>query len=221
MATHPRLRERAERDHELVAFREPLEGTADDLAADALPLTGLRHLGVREDHTVTCGSPLHVAEHGTSVVDQVEASVAGVDQPGIVEQVRDGGSLAARIGQDVGMGWLRRLRAARSELRVLAAAIRHERTPWPAKLLAVLVVAYAVSPIDLIPDPIPVLGLLDDAVLLPLGVLLVRRLVPADVLEECRHRPPVETSRTLRRVGLVLVVAAWIGTVALVWWLAT
>lgn len=119
------------------------------------------------------------------------------------------------------MGWLRRLRSARRELRVLAAAIRHDRTPWPAKVLAVLVVAYAVSPIDLIPDPIPVLGLLDDAVLLPLGIMLVRRLVPPDVLEECRQRPTTSTRATLRWAGAAIVLGAWLGAVALAWWLIT
>jgi uncharacterized membrane protein YkvA (DUF1232 family) len=67
-------------------------------------------------------------------------------------------------------------------------ACRDSRTPWYAKLVVGLVVAYALSPIDLIPDPIPVLGYLDDLILLPLGILLSRKLIPADVMEHCRRQ---------------------------------
>ena len=67
-------------------------------------------------------------------------------------------------------------------------AMRHPRTPLAAKVIAAIVVAYAVSPIDLIPDFIPVLGLLDDLVLLPLGIWLCLKLLPADVMAECREK---------------------------------
>lgn len=64
---------------------------------------------------------------------------------------------------------------------------RHPQTPWLPKVVAMVVVAYALSPIDLIPDFIPILGYLDDVILLPLGIWLVIKLMPADVLEECRR----------------------------------
>lgn len=67
-------------------------------------------------------------------------------------------------------------------------ASKDSRTPWYARLLAVVVVAYAFSPIDLIPDFIPVLGYLDDLILVPLGLWLVIKLIPAQVLAECRER---------------------------------
>ena len=77
-------------------------------------------------------------------------------------------------------------RAARRELGALALAARDPRVPWYAKTLALAVVAYALSPIDLIPDFIPVLGLLDDLILVPLGILLVVRLVPPGIMAEHR-----------------------------------
>jgi len=67
-------------------------------------------------------------------------------------------------------------------------AARHPGTPWYAKAMAFLVAAYALSPIDLIPDFIPILGYLDDMVLLPLGIWLTVRMVPNTVLQECRER---------------------------------
>jgi uncharacterized membrane protein YkvA (DUF1232 family) len=69
---------------------------------------------------------------------------------------------------------------------VLALAARDPRTPWYAKALAVAIVAYVLSPIDLIPDFIPVIGWLDDLVLVPLGLLLVIRLIPKPLLQEFR-----------------------------------
>lgn len=81
--------------------------------------------------------------------------------------------------------WARRIK--RDALTVWFCA-RHPETPLAAKLLAILLAAYAFSPIDLIPDFIPVLGLLDEAILLPLGIALCIRLVPAPVLTECRQR---------------------------------
>ena len=89
-------------------------------------------------------------------------------------------------------GWARALKA---EIAVLAAAVRDPRTPWYAKLLGVIIVAYAVSPIDLIPDFIPVLGLLDDLLLLPLGIWAVRRMIPAEVMAE--HRASVAAGARL------------------------
>src|SRR5678816_2034785 len=82
--------------------------------------------------------------------------------------------------------WKDRIRELKHELAALALAMRRPDVPWYAKALGVVVIAYALSPIDLIPDFIPVLGLLDDLVLVPLGILAVRALVPAGVLAECR-----------------------------------
>ncbi|HEY7834942.1 MAG TPA: DUF1232 domain-containing protein, partial [Ktedonobacterales bacterium] len=99
---------------------------------------------------------------------------------------------------------------------------RDPRTPWYARAVAVCVAAYAFSPLDLIPDFIPVLGLLDDLVLLPLGIALAIRLIPPPVLADCRAR--AEQRLTERRpvnwfvVGLI--VAVWVSVAALGVWLA-
>src|SRR5438477_13097838 len=85
--------------------------------------------------------------------------------------------------------WKQRAQQLKIEVYALYLAYRDPRVPWYARAFAACVVAYAFSPIDLIPDPIPVLGYLDDLVLVPLGVVLARRMIPPDVLAECRARP--------------------------------
>ncbi|MDP2838786.1 MAG: YkvA family protein, partial [Syntrophales bacterium] len=100
-------------------------------------------------------------------------------------------------------------------------ACRHPRVSWYAKLLALIVVAYALSPIDLIPDFIPVLGYLDDLILIPLGLMLVIRLIPADVLAECRQKAEEIVGRAARlgKIAAVVIVAIWLLTAAIVIWL--
>lgn len=120
------------------------------------------------------------------------------------------------------MAWLaglrQRARALKHQTHVLYLAARHPGTPWYAKLLVAGIVAYAFSPIDLIPDFIPVLGLLDDLVLIPLGIWLAIRLVPADVLAECRARVQERRKRVSRAAGAIIV-AIWLGLAALgLWW---
>lgn len=80
----------------------------------------------------------------------------------------------------------RKANELKKSITTLSVALRHKRTPWYAKVVLLLVVSYALSPIDLIPDFIPVLGLLDDLLLLPLGFALGIRLIPKDVWEECK-----------------------------------
>ena len=84
--------------------------------------------------------------------------------------------------------WRKRARQLKTQTYALYLAYRDPQVPWYAKLLAACVVAYALSPIDLIPDFIPVLGYLDDLVLVPLGIVLAIRLIPPDVYAECRLR---------------------------------
>jgi uncharacterized membrane protein YkvA (DUF1232 family) len=95
--------------------------------------------------------------------------------------------------------WRARLESLRADTRALYLAVRDPRVPWYAKALAGLVTAYALSPIDLIPDFIPILGHLDDLVLVPLGIALTVRLIPGPVWAECRararqDRPPDSTA---------------------------
>jgi uncharacterized membrane protein YkvA (DUF1232 family) len=84
--------------------------------------------------------------------------------------------------------WKQRVGQWKREAVVLYHACRDPRTPWYAKALGVAVIAYALSPIDLIPDFIPVLGCIDDLVLVPLGLLAVRAMIPKEVLAEYRAR---------------------------------
>jgi uncharacterized membrane protein YkvA (DUF1232 family) len=82
--------------------------------------------------------------------------------------------------------WKARVRVLKIEIIALLLASRDPQVPWQAKLVVALVVAYAASPIDLIPDFIPVLGYLDDLVILPLGILLALKMIPEDVMKRCR-----------------------------------
>jgi uncharacterized membrane protein YkvA (DUF1232 family) len=105
------------------------------------------------------------------------------------------------------------------EVATLSLACRDPRTPWYAKALAAGLVAYALSPVDLIPDVVPVLGVLDDLVVIPLGVLVVRRLIPAPVLAECRARAQAMTEQPVSRAGAAVVVGVWLLAAALVGWI--
>jgi membrane protein DedA with SNARE-associated domain len=112
-----------------------------------------------------------------------------------------GGRLGARVRE-----WAQ---ALRRDVHAIYLASRDERVPWYAKGLALLIAAYAVSPIDLIPDFIPVLGHLDDVILVPLGVLLACRLIPAEVLDEHRRAARASAARpTDWRIG-ALFIAIW------------
>jgi uncharacterized membrane protein YkvA (DUF1232 family) len=110
--------------------------------------------------------------------------------------------------------WRERARALTREISALGYAARDPRVPWYAKAVAVCVVACALSPIDLVPDPIPVLGYLDDLVLLPLGVALVLKLIPPEVLEDCRRRAEVRQTRPVSWTAAVVVVLIWIALAA-------
>lgn len=97
-------------------------------------------------------------------------------------------------------------------------AARHPRTPWYAKALAACVVAYALSPLDLIPDFIPVLGYLDDLLLIPIGVWLALMLIPSDVMAECRARAEQMDTRPVSNIGALVIVAIWVAVAVLAGW---
>lgn len=114
------------------------------------------------------------------------------------------------------LGRLRRRAAAlRDEVEVLALAARDPRTGLLPKIVVGLVVAYVLSPIDPIPDFIPVLGLLDELVVVPIGVALAIRLTPPAVLADARTRHAAG-ERSVTRAGVVLVVGLWVASVAAV-----
>jgi uncharacterized membrane protein YkvA (DUF1232 family) len=110
-------------------------------------------------------------------------------------------------------------RAIKRDVHALWLAARDPRTPWYAKALALGIAAYALSPIDLIPDFIPVLGYLDDAILLPLAIMLAVRLVPAEVMAEHREAAGRAQGNPVSRVGGAFIIALWLLAVAMVtWW---
>ncbi len=115
-----------------------------------------------------------------------------------------------------------RAAAFKSDTYALYLVARDPRTPWYAKVLAAAVVAYAFSPIDLIPDFIPVLGYLDDLILVPAGIALAVKLVPDNVLAECRTRAKnaEESGQPVRRLAGAIIIVIWlIGAALIVSWI--
>lgn len=97
--------------------------------------------------------------------------------------------------------------------------LRHPDTPLWSKAVAAVVVAYALSPIDLIPDAIPVLGLLDDLLLVPLGVALALSLLPRPLIAEARREAAALSERPVSRAGTAMVVSLWLlALLAALWW---
>ena len=117
--------------------------------------------------------------------------------------------------------WKQRARQLSAQTYVLYLAYRHPRTPWYAKVFAALIVGYVFSPIDPIPDFIPGVGLLDEMVVVPIGVLIAAKMIPRDVMEECREkaRAVAEGEKPVSRIATV-VVAVWLVCVALAVFLA-
>jgi len=111
-------------------------------------------------------------------------------------------------------------RTLKRDVHALYLAARDSRTPWYAKAFALAIAAYALSPIDLIPDFIPVLGYLDEVILLPLAILLAVKLVPPNVIAEHRAAAITAEGRPISRAGAAFIVAIWVlAAVALLWWL--
>ena len=106
--------------------------------------------------------------------------------------------------------WKARAKALKTEIHALMIASRDPRTPLAAKVLALLVLAYALSPIDLIPDFIPVLGYLDDLILLPLGIALTIRLIPLEVMDEARQTATKAQGRALGWMGAAAITLVWL-----------
>ncbi len=108
--------------------------------------------------------------------------------------------------------WKQRARQLQTETYALYLAYKDPRTPWYARLFAALVVGYAFSPIDLIPDFIPVLGYLDDLILVPLGAALVLRMIPPDVLAESRDKASelMSAGKPTNWAAAAVIIALWL-----------
>jgi uncharacterized membrane protein YkvA (DUF1232 family) len=112
-------------------------------------------------------------------------------------------------------------RTVKRDVHALYLAARDPRVPWYAKLAAVAVAAYALSPIDLIPDFIPVIGYLDDVVIVPAGILLAVKLIPAELMSEFRDAAAsAEGERALGKRGAAIIVVLWVvGLLGTAFWL--
>jgi uncharacterized membrane protein YkvA (DUF1232 family) len=111
----------------------------------------------------------------------------------------------------------RRTKALKAETFALYLAARHPQTPWYAKVLVAGIVAYAFSPIDLIPDFVPVLGYVDDLILIPIGIAFALKLIPPEVMTECRARAAeaLNSGKPVSRIAAAVIIAIWIILAAL------
>jgi uncharacterized membrane protein YkvA (DUF1232 family) len=110
-------------------------------------------------------------------------------------------------------------RLVKRDIHAIYLCSRDPRVPWHAKALAIFVAAYALSPIDLIPDFVPVLGYLDDVILVPVGIWLVVRLIPAHVMAEYRELAAAAHDKPVSRTAAAVIVAIWIASALLGGWL--
>ena len=109
-----------------------------------------------------------------------------------------------------------RARALKQEAFAVYLAAKDSRTPWYAKAVAFITIAYALSPIDLIPDFIPILGYLDDLLIVPAGIALAIRLIPAEVLEDARETVATQgVGRSVGYIGAAIIIIIWI--LAIIW----
>jgi uncharacterized membrane protein YkvA (DUF1232 family) len=111
--------------------------------------------------------------------------------------------------------WARRIKR---DVLALWMAARDTRTPWTAKAVAAAVAAYALSPIDLIPDFVPILGYLDDLLIVPLGIMLAVRLLPAELMARFRAEADLLAKGPSSRAGLAFVIIVWVAFAALIIW---
>jgi uncharacterized membrane protein YkvA (DUF1232 family) len=114
----------------------------------------------------------------------------------------------------IGKSWREQARKLKQDVVAIALATRDPRVPWYAKALGACIIAYALSPIDLIPDFVPVVGYLDDLVLVPLGLLLMLRLIPAPVMAEHRAAAAEIAQRPVSYAGAAAIVVIWLAVLA-------
>lgn len=117
--------------------------------------------------------------------------------------------------------WKQRVKQLKKETYAIYLACKDPRVPWYARVFAGFVVAYAFSPIDLIPDAIPILGYLDDLILVPLGIILVLKMIPPDVLAECRTQAEAAMNEAKPRnwiaAGAIVTIWLLLGILTVVW----
>ncbi len=110
--------------------------------------------------------------------------------------------------------WRTKAKGLKSEIHALYLASRDPRTPWYAKALVAFIIGYALSPIDLIPDFIPLVGYLDDLVIVPAGIALLVRMIPNGVLQECREKAQSEPiSIRKNRIAGTIIILIWLSLI--------
>jgi uncharacterized membrane protein YkvA (DUF1232 family) len=120
-----------------------------------------------------------------------------------------------------GATWKEKARALKRETYAVYLACRDPRVPWYGRVLAACIVAYAFSPIDLIPDYVPILGYLDDLILIPLGIAVVLKTIPPEVMVECREKAAIAMAggKPKNWIAAAIIVAIWILLAAGAVWL--
>ena len=117
--------------------------------------------------------------------------------------------------------WKQRVKQLKKETYAIYLACKDPRVPWYARVFAGFVVAYAFSPIDLIPDAIPILGYLDDLILVPLGIILVLKMIPPNVLVDCRAQAEAAMNEAKPRnwiaAGAIVTIWLLLGILTVVW----
>src|ERR1700726_4927763 len=115
--------------------------------------------------------------------------------------------------------WKERARNLKRDVVAIALAVRDPRVPWYAKAVGACVIAYALSPIDLIPDFVPVLGYLDDVIIVPLGILIVVKLIPPEIIAEHRALAAAAQGRPVSHTAAIVIVVVWAASTVVVAWL--
>ena len=129
---------------------------------------------------------------------------------------RRAGAVRGRVMIEKVRAWAKRIKR---DVVALWIAARDPRTPWQAKAVSAFVAAYALSPIDLVPDFIPVLGYLDDLLIVPLGIILAVKLIPTDLMIEFRAKAEALEERPTSLGAATLIIAAWLVALGLLTWL--
>jgi uncharacterized membrane protein YkvA (DUF1232 family) len=113
--------------------------------------------------------------------------------------------------------WKQRARRLKIETYAICLAYKDPRVPWYARVFAACVVGYAFSPIDLVPDPIPILGYVDDLILIPLGIMLALKMIPQSVMSECREKAQtlIEQGKPTNWIAAGVIITIWVLLAAL------
>jgi len=108
--------------------------------------------------------------------------------------------------------WKTKAKALKREVYALSLAVKDPRVPWYAKIFALLIIGYALSPIDLIPDFIPIIGYVDDLILIPAGIILLIKMIPKEVMEECREKARSQQGNMKGKhwVAAAVIVLIWL-----------